>query len=93
MILALLLKNCFCIMAAKKLNNFEKVTSVKRLLRHRESRAYFCAGQWTRDPAEAESFSDAVEVAEACVQYGLSDVEMALRLQTANCDLFCTPIR
>ena len=80
-------------MAAKKLNDFGTVTRVKRLLRHRESRAYFCNGQWTGNPEEADNFCDVVQMAEACVQYGLSDVEMALRLQTANCDLFCTPIR
>jgi hypothetical protein len=80
-------------MTARKLDQFANGGSVKRLLRHRQSRAYFCNGQWTRNPEEADNFPDVVRVAEACVQYGLSDVEMALRLQTANCDLFCTPIR
>ncbi len=65
---------------------------IKRVLRHRESKAYFKNGSWTRNAAEADDFSDIVQVAEACVRYGLNDVEVALRYG-ANCDVFCTPIR
>ncbi len=67
--------------------------SITRLLRHRGSNEYFKHGSWTADPAEADTFSDAVEAAEACIRYGLNDVELALRYGAAGCDVFCTPIR
>jgi hypothetical protein len=67
--------------------------AIRRVLRHRESHAYFKAGGWTSNPEEADSFSDVVEVAEACARYGLNDVELALRYDSARQDLFCTPIR
>jgi hypothetical protein len=66
---------------------------VRRFLRHRASRAYFKDGSWTQNPAEANSFSDVLEVAQTCARYGLSDVEIAIRYEANSCDLFCTPLR
>ncbi|PWU18589.1 MAG: hypothetical protein C5B50_08720 [Verrucomicrobia bacterium] len=66
---------------------------MKRLLRHRASREYFKSGAWTRNPHEAETFSDIVEAAQVCARYGLSDVELALRLDPGAEDVFCTPLR
>ncbi len=80
------------VMSAKTLQSTEDRT-VKRFLRHRSSREYFKHGSWTSDPAEADSFSDVVEVAETCAKYGLSDVELTLRYGSAGHDLFCTTIR
>ena len=80
-------------MVAKKLKEPLQEQGVKRVLRHRESKAYFKEGGWTRSVEEADNFSDVVQVAATCVRYGLSDVELALRYKTAECDLFCTPIR
>lgn len=80
-------------MTAKKLDGFDQDLGIKRFLRHRESKAYFRSGGWTHNPQEADRFSDVVQVAETCVRYGLSDVEMALRFETAECDVFCTAIR
>ena len=80
-------------MPAKKLNNFGPRQPVRRVLRHRESKEYFKDGGWTRDPQEAASFSDVVQVAEACVRYGLNDRELAVRFESADCDVFCTSIR
>lgn len=80
-------------MAAKKLDEPGNDPSIRRVLRHCESKAYFRNGEWTQDPEDAEHFPDVMQVAEACVRYGLSDVEVALRFQAANCDLFCTSIR
>lgn len=67
--------------------------SIKRFLRHKNSRAYFKNGGWTTNPADADSFSDVVEVAQTCARYGLNDVELALRYEAAACDIFCTSIR
>ena len=80
-------------MAAKSLDRPLLEQGIKRVLRHRESKAYFKCGGWTRNAEEADNFSDVVQVAEACVQYGLSDVELALRYEAATGDVFCTPIR
>jgi hypothetical protein len=67
--------------------------TIKRFLRHRGSREYFKHGGWTSDPQDADSFSDVVEVAQACARYGLNDVELALRYTSGGHDLFCTDIR
>ena len=67
--------------------------AIKRLLRHRGTREYFKDDGWTENPDEARSFSDVVEVAEVCVRHVLSDVEIALRVETRACDVFCTPVR
>jgi hypothetical protein len=80
-------------MTAKKLNEFRPEPAIKRVLRHRKSHAYFKHGDWTADVQDADHFEDVVQVAETCVQYSLNDVEVALRLGTSNCDVFCTEIR
>jgi len=80
-------------MSAKVLNGFTQEQTVKRLLRHTGSQEYFKDGGWTDNPDEAESFSDVVEAAEACARYGLTGVELAVRLDAQASDVFCTPIR
>lgn len=80
-------------MAAKSLNPTFQEPAIRRVLRHRESKAYFTHGGWTGNAEEAENFTDVVQVAEACVRYGLSDVELALRFEASTGDLFCMPIR
>jgi hypothetical protein len=68
-------------------------STIKRFLRHKSSREYFKDGGWTADPQEANHFKDAVEAAEACARYGLNDVELALRFDSAHSDVFCTSLR
>jgi hypothetical protein len=80
-------------MSAKVFGTATTEQPIKRLLRHRESMAYFKNGEWTSDPKEASCFSDVVEAAQACAQYGLKDVELALRYEAAEEDVFCTSIR
>jgi hypothetical protein len=80
-------------MTAKKLDGFAQGQQIKRVLRHRSSKTYFKDGAWTRNAEEADSFEDLEKVAEACVRYGLSDVEVALQFGPTGCDVFCTPIR
>jgi stalled ribosome rescue protein Dom34 len=80
-------------MVAKKIDESVAGGDIKRVLRHRNSKAYFKDGGWTQNAAEADSFSDVMEVAETCVRYGLCDVELALRYEAATTDIFCTPIR
>lgn len=66
---------------------------VKRLLRRRDTREYLAHGGWTANPEEAQSFSDVVEVAEICAQRGLCGVELSLRVDGGDGDVFCTEIR
>ncbi len=80
-------------MSAKLINGSGSEATIKRFLRHKGSREYFKDGGWTENPEEARSFADCVEVAEVCAQYGLKDVELALRFDSAPCDFFCTPVR
>ena len=81
-------------MPAKNLNGSTDDTNVKRLLRHRASCQYFKSGSWTKNPAEADNFSDVVQAAQTCARYGLMDVELALRFDAqANDDIFCTSLR
>lgn len=80
-------------MAAKSLTGPTETLRIKRILRHRQSQQYFKVGGWTSNPAEAQIFSDVVEVARTCVRYGLTDVELALRLDCNAGDVFCTSIR
>jgi hypothetical protein len=81
-------------MPAKNLNGSIQDSNMKRLLRRRSSREYFKSGSWTKNPGEADNFSDVVQAAETCARFGLSDVELALRFDPhAKDDIFCTPLR
>ncbi len=80
-------------MSAKTLEPTISERSIKRFLRHKATREYFKNGGWTSNPDEASSFSDVVEVAETCARYGLSDVEVAVRFESASSDIFCTSLR
>ncbi len=80
-------------MSAKILSSGGREQTIKRVLRHRNSREYFKEGGWTTNPEEAKSFADIVEAAETCAQHGLNDVELALRYESGVGDVFCTKIR
>ncbi len=66
--------------------------SPKRLVRHRRSRAYFQNGRWTEDADAATNFASIEEVAQACVEHKLEDVELVLRFQEKIPEL-ALPIR
>jgi hypothetical protein len=78
-------------MSAKRLHEWTKPP--RRLLQHQGSDEYFKDGGWTRNPDEARNFSDALEVAEVCARYGLSDVELAIRFDACAADVFRIKIR
>jgi hypothetical protein len=80
-------------MTAKLLTPPVEEKPMKRLLRRKGSHTYFQEGKWTDNPSQATSFEDVVEVAEVCARYNLTDVEMALRYETASEDVFATTIR
>ena len=65
---------------------------IKRLLRRKNTREYFNGDGWTKNPHEAKTFSDIVEVAEVCAHHHLAGVELAFRIHAEAADVFCTPI-
>ena len=67
--------------------------TVIRVIRRLNTQEYFASDGWTTNPEEALPFADALEAAQAAVEYGLTEVEMALRLAGADSDLFCTVLR
>ena len=67
--------------------------AVKRVLRHQTTKQYFRSGGWTDNADEATIYLDVVEAARACVASGLVEVELAVRVESADCDIFCTPLR
>ena len=79
-------------MAAKRMQDKARQTTIRRVLRRKSSREYYKDGGWTSNPDEAKSFNDVVEVAETCARHRLNDVELALRVHPQAADVFCTPI-
>ncbi len=64
-----------------------------RLVRCARTRRYFSGEGWTEDATQAARFGDVIEAVRACVENGLHDVELVLRLPGAKTELFSTPIR
>lgn len=67
--------------------------SVNRLIRCRRTHRYFKDGTWTDNAVEASTYGDEMEAVRACVDHGLKNIELVLRAQGSQADLFCTPIR
>ena len=79
---------------AKIFDNGNQDHEIKRLLRHRVTGEYFKHDGWTKNPVEAASFGNVVEVAEVCARRGLIDVELTLCASgSEHAELFCTPMR
>ena len=68
-------------------------STVIRVIRRINSQEYFASDGWTANPDEALPFADALEAAQAAVEYGLTEVELAVRIADADSDLFCTVLR
>jgi len=68
-------------------------TTITRVLRHRVTGLYFCDGHWTQDPFQATDFADGLEAAQACVRYGLTQVELSMHLGKCAHDFFNTTLR
>jgi len=51
-----------------------------RVIRHRSTRAFFAAGDWTPDYEIADKFSDTFSVLKAHQQHKLANVELVLVL-------------
>ncbi len=68
-------------------------TRVFRMIRCKQSFRYFGENGWTHDTKRARNFDDNIGAVRTCVQHGLSNVELVLRVPGSSHDLFCTTIR
>lgn len=71
----------------------ENHSNTTRMLRHISTRQYFTGDGWTGDAMEAKLFHDTGEVVRICIERGLRNVELALRLSPTGPDLFCATVR
>jgi len=66
---------------------------VARLLRCRKTQRYFTGRGWSDDPTQAEMFADQIDAVRACLTHNLENVELVLRANGSQVDLFCTSVR
>jgi hypothetical protein len=66
---------------------------VARLLRCRKTHRYFTGEGWSDDPAQAEVFCDQIDAVQACISHNLENIEMVLRVNGSQVELFCTTLR
>lgn len=66
---------------------------VIRVIRCKNTFRYFGDGGWTEDEKGARTFGDNIGAVRTCVQHGLNNVELVLRVPGSSHDLFCTTIR
>jgi len=79
---------------ARKQSRIHKpTTKVIRVIRRINIQVYFASDGWTSNPEEALPFADGLDAAQAAVEYGLTGVEVALRMAGADSDFFCTALR
>jgi hypothetical protein len=67
--------------------------SVIRILRCRATRRYFTGEGWSENPDSAQLFPDEFGAVRACVSSHLDNVELVLRVDGSQTDLFCTQVR
>ena len=67
--------------------------SVHRMIRCRQTHRYFKDGDWTENAIEATTYGDEMEAVRACLDHDLNNIELVLRAQGSQADLFCTLIR
>ncbi len=79
-------------MAVSK-ENEKRERPIRRVLRHKHSRAYFTGTGWTEDLEAARTFQNSLEAAHVSAQCGLSEVEIVLRIKGGVADLYCTEVR
>jgi hypothetical protein len=68
-------------------------TNPARLLRCSKTKRYWSMDGWTPDPSRATSFSDEMDAVRACVDHGLMDIELVLRIPTTGVEVFAAALR
>ncbi len=71
----------------------EDKMGVVRIIRCKNTFRYFGERGWTEDENGAKTFSDNLGAVRTCVEHGLNNVELVLRVPGSTHDLFCTTIR
>ncbi len=71
----------------------EEATGVVRMIRCKHTARYFGESGWTDDAKAARIFGDNLGAVRTCVEHGLNNVELVLRVPGSSHDLFCTTIR
>jgi hypothetical protein len=66
---------------------------VVRMLRCRATRRYFTGEGWSENADYAQLFQDEFGAVRACVSCELDNVELVLRVDGSQTDIFCTPVR
>jgi hypothetical protein len=68
-----------------------KPGAIKRLLRHRVTGLYYNNGDWTMNSIQATVFTDFLQAARVCARYGLTAVDLTLRMDDAS-DFYSKPL-
>jgi hypothetical protein len=63
------------------------------LVQHTKTREYLHQGWWTLEAADAEVFRDAVAAMVACLQHGLTEVELVLQFGYETGSVCTLPLR
>ena len=66
---------------------------VVRMLRCRATRRYFTGEGWSENADSAQLFTDEFGAVRACVSCELDNVELVLRVDGSQTDIFCTQVR
>jgi hypothetical protein len=78
---------------ARTIDGIERGFPVIRVLRCRMTHRYFTGDGWCENPEHAETFPDQIGAARACASHKLENIELVLRVEGSQTDLFCTPMR
>ncbi len=73
-------------------HSLQAAPPVLRVLRCKKTGRYFTGRGWTDDLQQAQGFSNDIQAVETCVQSGLKDVELVLRLAGAQKEFFTTAL-
>ena len=66
---------------------------MRRLVKNLKTQQYFCQGRWTSEPGQAQDFPNAATAINTCLQYGLTDVELVLQVNSEPHAAFDTHLR
>jgi len=64
------------ILLAFSLITYQNENTVRKLIRHKPTKAFFRKGKWVEDLRQAQEFPDVGAVLQAQAQYHLKDVEL-----------------
>ncbi len=81
-----------CVMTKRTGIQNQQNVPVVRLLRCRKTQRYFTGQGWSDNPACAEKFQEQLAAVRACLAHKLDNMELVLRHDGGQTDLFCTVV-